>query len=123
MIRKSIVLFAVILFAVGCGTALKFTVDDFGKTVQFNIGNNFDIVLDGNPTTGYTWDISKLPSIVKQSKEPDYRINSNLVGAGGKYTFHFTAVRSGKGMLELLYRRPWDKTEPINAFYLNIEVK
>jgi len=123
MIKKCIVLLLFSFIISGCGAPASFTMADFGKTVQLRTGASINIILEGNPTTGYTWEISKLPSIIKQTKEPDYKVGSNLTGAGGKYTFYFTAVQSGKGMLELIYRRPWEKAEPINAFYLNIDIK
>jgi inhibitor of cysteine peptidase len=113
-----------------CGLAsipngpIKVTGSDSGKTVEMNIGGYLDLVLEGNPTTGYTWDAaSKMSPVLKQAKEPEFKPKSKLIGSGGEFIFHYKAVKSGKTELKFAYHRPWEKQAPARTFDLKVTVK
>ncbi|GAK61400.1 secreted protein-like protein [Candidatus Vecturithrix granuli] len=96
-----------------------------GSIVEMTAGDVFVIVLEGNPTTGYTWELDTLDAtIVQQIGEAEFTPESDAIGSGGKFTFRFQAISAGQSFLKLLYHRPWEQgTPPLNTFELMVIVK
>lgn len=97
-----------------------------GKTLDAKIGDVIEIKLDGNPTTGYSWSVTKIDGVaIKQSGEAEYQQKNNdgRVGGGGTFTFKFTAEQVGQTTLNLGYARPWEKVDPIQSFTLTVKVQ
>ena len=47
-----------------------------------------------------------------------------MVGTGGTSVLHFRAVRPGRTMLKLVYRRSWEEgEEPLSTFSLWVAVR
>ena len=94
----------------------QLTVADHGKTVKIDSGKSFDLVLEGNPSTGFQWQAAKIEGdSVMQVGKPDYTQKKHperMVGVGGTYVFHFKVVKPGKTKIKLNYLRPWEKTTP-----------
>ena len=85
-----------------------------GSGVGLNVGDTLILILNGNPSTGYTWDVGfYVHPVIEPAGEPEYQSDSNLVGAGGTYTFHFLATGEGEAKLAMIYHRPFDKDAPI----------
>jgi predicted secreted protein len=101
------------------------TLADAERQVALSVGESVDVVLAGNPTTGYQWKVARLDtSIVKQIGEADYKPSSSAVGAGGHFTFQFRAVSAGQTPLKLVYLRPFEKdAPPVQTFEVIILVK
>ena len=79
------------------------------QTLQVAPGETFEIALESNPTTGYTWQAEydeKCLELVGQAFEP----SSDLIGAGGIETLVFKAVEDGETKVTLVYQRPWEET-------------
>ncbi len=130
MTRKIQSFFVLIMAAVliaGCLPAqTKLSVADNGKTVTIQTGDRLVITLDGNPSTGYTWEAKDLDiSMFEQVGEARFESsNSNLVGAGGTLTLTFKALKAGASALALVYHRPWETgVEPLEIFTVNVTVK
>jgi predicted secreted protein len=92
---------AALLTIAGCsptGTSTRqLHEQDSGQSVELRTGDPLEIILDGNPTTGYTWEQSEgNGAVLKLAGEPSYTSESNLVGAGGTYMFRFAAVAPGE---------------------------
>jgi inhibitor of cysteine peptidase len=86
---------------------------DAGSTVELRVGDTLEVVLDGNPTTGFSWETAAVDaSVLKQLGEPGFQPDTSLIGSGGKFTFRFEAVGSGQALLRLIYHRPWEKDVP-----------
>jgi len=72
------------------------------------VGETYTIVLESNPTTGYSWhavyDEAGL-ELVEQEYEPG---ESGLIGAGGTERLIFKALAKGVYEIRLLYQRPWE---------------
>ncbi|MBM4332978.1 MAG: protease inhibitor I42 family protein [Deltaproteobacteria bacterium] len=92
-----------------------------GKTVTIKNGVDLDVVLSGNPTTGYQWVVAETESSVLPFVDSTYKPDSNEIGAGGTYTFHFKAMASGAAHLRLVYKRLWEPV-PIETFSLTVRV-
>ncbi len=99
-----------------------FTQEQNGAAVSLWKGERIMILLPGNPTTGYQWDATKEPGILERLREPEYRPEGKVPGAGGIFLFRYRARESGEGTLTLVYRRPWEGT-PAETFSLRVKVR
>ena len=98
---------------------------DCGSSVDLNTGDFMLLSLEGNPTTGYVWEIeSNDPAVIKSVGEPEFTADSSAIGAGGTYTLRFSAVAKGQTTLKLVYHRPFEKNVPAaKSCELTINVK
>lgn len=84
-----------------------------GSSVGLNVGDTLVLVLEGNPSTGYNWDVGFYTlGVIEPAGEPEFQSSSDLLGAGGTYTFRFLAVGEGESTLRLMYSRPLEKDVP-----------
>jgi len=102
--------------------------DANGKAIAAEANQTLLVKLPGNPTTGYSWRLSKIEGeAIEAVGKPSYVADKNpqkRVGTGGTYHFTFRAAKPGKATLTLAYARPWEKdTPPIKTFTLTVEVK
>jgi inhibitor of cysteine peptidase len=107
---------------------IQVTVAADGKTVPLSKDQQLLVSLPANPSTGYSWNVTSLPSVLATTGEPSFVPDSKgataAVGAGGTTTYTFRATGKGAGKLELGYLRPWEKGVPPEATYsLQIDVK
>ena len=83
------------------------------KTVAVPAGKAFDIVLKGNATTGFEWQVEKIDGdAVKQTGKVDYvsdKSPEDSVGVGGTFVFHFKVTEAAKTKIRLVHVRPWEK--------------
>lgn len=97
---------------------------DHGRQVRVRPGQEIILRLEGNPTTGFSWEVAEIDSAtLVQHKEVEFAPQSNLIGAPGTFTFRFKALQRGATTLRLVYRRPWEKAAPADTFSVHIEVK
>lgn len=85
------------------------SVTDVHLPVRSRPGEKFDIRLEANYTTGYTWKLEDVedPSVVELINE-DYVVdNPDRIGAGGTAIFTFLAKHRGRTSLTLLYSQGW----------------
>ncbi|MGD0575514.1 MAG: protease inhibitor I42 family protein [Anaerolineales bacterium] len=103
---------------------VKVTENNAGSTVELHQGQTLKVELQGNPTTGYTWEV--LPgaeSILEQQGEAQLVPESQAVGAGGLVTLTFKAVRAGQATLSLVYHRTFELgVPPLRTFELTVVV-
>ena len=130
-IKRMIVPFVLALSMTDCvfSDPIQLTEVDNGRTNSVNAGSEIEIVLKGNPTTGYSWDAAsfstnRLQQIgaveYRQSEQSD---GKHRVGVGGKFVFRFKAVCSGQGFIKLIYRRPWETTSSDKIYSVIFEIR
>jgi len=114
MRQKLIVLILALIFSLSFNSCSgPYTAEDDGRTIELGIDDPFEIELDGNPTTGYIWDVLFYDStIIKQIGKADYQAISDALGSGGKYTFKFQTISAGSTSLQLIYYRSFEKNVP-----------
>ena len=89
---------------------------DANKEIKAKVGEIIVIEIEGNATTGYTWDEmpgrsdSVLESQGHEYKSKDYPVG--MVGVGGKAFFRYLVKAPGKTEVVLGYSRPWEKDVP-----------
>ena len=93
---------------------------------EVELGEMFEIVLEANATTGYSWELIEIDDDVVQLMESEYIADPNaegLVGKGGKTVFRFEAVGSGQTALKIVYRRSWETdVEPLRTQIVQVTV-
>lgn len=130
MLRSSlnILTLLVIIFTVTCHkTTIKKSEKDTGSTLEMNTGDNLEIVLKANPTTGYEWEVASVDSSILSKTGTEYKadvVPKGIVGSGGKSIHRFKAIKIGKTFLKLSYRRPFEKNvPPVKTFGITVVVK
>jgi inhibitor of cysteine peptidase len=130
MLRKTLflgaLLFSVVL-TTGCGpTQTQLAVADNGRTLKIKVDDQIIVALEGNPSTGYTWEAKDLDAgMLQQVGETQFKSsNPGSTGAGGTLTLTFKALRAGTSTLTLIYHRPWETDmEPQSTFAVTVVIK
>ncbi len=80
-----------------------------GTEIEVVTGEQFEIRLESNPSTGYGWELSAMttPDLVELESSTHLASDTDLVGAAGTDVFVLTAGR-GAGILRLEYIRSFD---------------
>ena len=79
--------------------------------LSLHVGQQFNLRLPSNPTTGFRWLLRDSAPQVLKSLGPEVYSNpedSGLVGSAGQSSWRFEAAQPGSGRLLLVYRRPWE---------------
>jgi inhibitor of cysteine peptidase len=103
----------------------RVTNDDNGAAVTLGDDETLVLDLDGNITTGYTWEIEAVDDSILRLVGGDfeYRSDSDLEGSPGTFTFTFEPVATGETDLRLIYHRPWEEdVDPLEIYELTITV-
>lgn len=95
-----------------------------GKNIQVKKGRTVELSLNGNPTTGYLWQLSALRGdSVRIAGKPKYQRVSTATGSGGTYIFTLNTLKTGSTIMALSYARPWEKGKPpLKVFNITITV-
>lgn len=92
-------------------------------SVAVAVGDELELALAANPTTGFSWAITQCdPAVLKLDSE-DYQQQGQGTGAGGETTWRFAALAPGTTTLRLGYRRPWEKVAPAQTFEVTVTVR
>jgi inhibitor of cysteine peptidase len=107
------------------GRPVMLTEENSGQSIDINTGQQLVISLEGNPTTGYTWEVGSMDeAVLKQIGEPEFKSSSGALGAGGVMILQFQAISEGDTALTLVYHRPWEQgIAPEKTFEVNVVVK
>lgn len=123
MIRAGRIVGPLMLLLLGaCSTARTLNLDDDGMRIELETGDEVELVLPGNPSTGYEWVMTEAPPNLQQVGEPEFVPESDLIGAGGEFHFRFKATEPGTAQLSLSYERPFEEVEPLDAFEIEVTV-
>jgi predicted secreted protein len=100
--------------------------NDKDSLIELEKGDKIKILLDSNPTTGYSWITDEeIDSTIVELTDSEFlqtETEKELVGAGGCEVFTFEAKNSGQTEIILYYQRPWEEAELKDEFIFNIEV-
>jgi inhibitor of cysteine peptidase len=101
------------------------TVKDKATELRLTKGDTFELKLQMQGGTGYTWQVAKDDQKILKSKgEPTTEAMGDAKPGGPQLrVFRFQAVAGGTCELELHYRRPFEKDKPPEKTYkLTIQV-
>ncbi len=100
------------------GALVEVTEEQNGGLVALSVSDRVRVVIDGNPTTGFLWEVDDLDgSLLRQVGEPSFKPYSQLTGSGGNFALTFEALRAGATRLRLIYHRPFEKGVPPGRVY------
>ena len=95
--------------------------------LSLHVGQQFNLRLPSNPTTGFRWLLRDSAPQVLQSLGPEVYSNpedAGLIGSGGISTWRYQATEAGSGRLRLTYERPWETgVAPAEVFECDLTVK
>lgn len=81
-------------------------------SISAGVGEEFVILLESNPSTGYEWSVTDQPPeirLVSQRYDPPAE---QIPGRGGQEEFRFEAREPGRATLELTYAQPFEPDVP-----------
>ena len=113
----------ILVFLLGaCSTGLEITAGDDGTSVELSRGEEFEIVLPANPSTGYLWVVTDPSPVIESVGEPVFQPDSDLVWASRMYRLRFVVRQPGTVQLHLRYERPFEEVEPLDTFEILVTV-
>ena len=112
------------VFLTSCAGTTSLSGSDNGTTVTVHVGDEIDIALDSNPTTGFDWAIDKSNDSLLAFKQMEYQASSNAIGSGGTDTFKFMAKSAGTVNLQLKYWRKFEGDRSIiHRYAVTIQIQ
>ncbi|MGE5210922.1 MAG: protease inhibitor I42 family protein [Acidobacteriota bacterium] len=115
--KRWIALVAVAALLAACGddggTTVELDAGDSLSEVSRDAGDQLDVSLEANPTTGYSWELGPLPEGLQLVSSEFEEPGGSLVGAPGMQRFVFEAVGAGSGILRFEYVRVFE--DPVVA--------
>ncbi len=108
-----------------CQDTVVVTDADSGKRIGTARGNILIVRLEGQPGTGYGWQIVRNDTIkLKPLGEPVLEAGQGLAGGVEHQLFSFKAQRAGTIVLELQYVRPWEKdVPPAKTYQIKVKIR
>jgi predicted secreted protein len=97
---------------------------DNGHEIELPVGEQFELRLTENPTTGFRWRLASSgePACILQSNF--FETPDRTPGRGGVHYWRFQTARVGLGTIELVYRRLFEQEEtPARRFSLRVHVQ
>ncbi len=95
------------------GSMVVLDAADSRSDVSLDVGDQLDVALESNPTTGYSWELGPLPDGLQLVSSDFEEPGGSLVGAAGTQVFVFDVVGPGSGILRFEYVRVFD--DPVVA--------
>ncbi|OGO06964.1 MAG: hypothetical protein A2Y73_09310 [Chloroflexi bacterium RBG_13_56_8] len=113
------------LMAEGLPTEIVLNASENGGQIEIQKGQTLVVTLQSSPGTGYGWQVVELDEdILRQTGDPEFVSDSDLVGASGIQVTRFEAMGTGEVALKLVYYRSWEKdTEPLRIFACRVIVR
>jgi predicted secreted protein len=91
-------------------------------SVNVNSGDEFDIILDETPTSGYIWIVQTCPAEILLLEDTFLQRNTQpVVGDTGHRRFHFRTTQPGQFVINFHLKRTWENT-PLKSFTVDVSV-
>jgi inhibitor of cysteine peptidase len=127
---KLILIVATVLVLAACGGgepgAVELTAADSGTTVTLEAGQQVEISLESNASTGFQWNLAGEPDAavleLVSSTYVEPETSDDVVGAPGTEIWTFEAVGTGTTSVELAYFRPFEPETVGGTFSLTVDV-
>ena len=78
------------------------------ESITLKLGEELNLSLESNPTTGYMWNATFDQSMIEQVSYRYDPASTDLIGGGGIETFTFKAKAAGETELVMRYKRAWE---------------
>ncbi|WP_036218567.1 protease inhibitor I42 family protein [Calidithermus chliarophilus] len=97
---------------------------DHDREVELRPGEELELRLKENPTTGYRWSLEAPDPALLQLLEDDFALDrGGAIGAGGERIFRFRAQAPGQLTLKLRHWQAWSGESSVDRhFRLHLRV-
>ena len=121
--RRFLLLLSVMIMLTACSNADSIT--DPAKPIEVKSGDEFQIVIETNPTTGYHWEIiGELDDSLQLVSREYNGSQPSAVGSGGVGIWKFKAAAPGQMSITLGYYPPSNEpTDPQQTATFTVIVK
>ena len=118
MIRVIALMAFLVAMVAGCSASRSLSLDDDGTRVTLRPGDEIEVTLEGDATTGFGWELVEFdPAVITALAEPVYEeADTDLVGVGGKWTWTLAAQQPGECAVRFIYHRTWEDEPPEATF-------
>jgi len=101
-----------------------YTIENSGNTVNLSEDDVFEVVLQGNSSTGYTWQVMPYDeTVLSQVGDVQYTPKDDKIGSGGTYNYKFKTMADGETDLVIVYKRRFEEpTRDDKKFEMKIVV-
>ena len=97
---------------------------DDGGRVELRVGDELELRLAENPTTGHRWRLVELePAVLEVTRDEFRPPDPSRAGAGGERVWALAARGPGESTLRLAYARGWAGAPAARTFVLTIAVR
>jgi inhibitor of cysteine peptidase len=79
-----------------------------GRTIELRVGQELELRLAENPTTGYRWQLESTGEPACALLDDIFAPPAAGYGRGGSHSWHFRARQAGEGRIALAIRRGRD---------------
>lgn len=92
-------------------------------TIDAEIGDNLLVVLEENPSTGYTWEYEISNTNVISLKNEKTLHKAERPGAPATKQWTFNTIDKGCALIEFKLHRSWEDAQPVEEHYYAVNVK
>ena len=114
-------------FAMSDGQDITIVTDkDNGRQIEVAKGSTLVVRLEATPGTGHGWQVMKINAdLLQPIGEPRFENpRQGEPGAVEQQVFRFKAQASGSTVLEMHYRRPWEKdVPPLRTYDIRLTIR
>lgn len=97
---------------------------DNNTQVVLTVGQEMQVALPENPTTGFRWQMQARGEPILQLVDDKFDAPASGVGRGGTRRWRFKAAQAGSTAIELAYRREWEQNQPpAETFRLAVRIE
>jgi inhibitor of cysteine peptidase len=97
---------------------------DYGRTFEISIGEELEIILPGNPTTGYIWEPCSLDVNRLRLGQAEFFANDKVPGSVGMEIIKLHALAAGTSIVKLIFHRPFEQNiPPLKTFEVTLVIK
>lgn len=119
VISGVLILFCLLTGVYGCSSSISSkkaatdkndlkTLEASGTKNTIKVGDNFKVVLKGNPSTGYAWNYTiDSNDVIKLISKDEVQDKSNVVGSPSTFTWNFKSLKAGQVKLTYKYYQGW----------------
>ena len=93
-----------------------------GRAIELPVGDELEVVLKENPTTGFQWSVESMAEPACALADDNFESATTARGSGGMHRWRLKAKQKGEGKISLSYRRSWEKKAPVRTFTVTVRV-